>query len=154
MMGKIPMLKMSLRRTRLRNSGKLGKRRVSFSTSTVTLANFTGGLPATVVGWPNRERICRRNRTSLAGVETPKRKLLGNCPCSTTQLLPLKKFRGKSSLRSVRCLAPQSSMLVKHPLDQNTWESAAARSGTRLNMRSHSEAPKRGKRMPASARRY
>src|SRR5712691_6497364 len=45
-------------------------------------------------------------------------------------------------------------MLVKHPLDQNTWESAVASSGTRLNMRSHSEAPNLGKRMPASARRY
>src|ERR1700704_4234313 len=45
-------------------------------------------------------------------------------------------------------------MFVKHPLDQNTWESAVVTSGTRLNMRSHSEAPHRGKRMPASARRY
>src|ERR1700687_1848944 len=45
-------------------------------------------------------------------------------------------------------------MFVKQPLDQNTWESAVASSGTRLNMRSHSEAPNRGKRMPASARRY
>src|SRR6266849_571697 len=45
-------------------------------------------------------------------------------------------------------------MLVKHPLDQNTWESAVASSGTRLNMTSHSEAPNLGKRMPASARRY
>src|SRR5271166_4189749 len=45
-------------------------------------------------------------------------------------------------------------MLVKQPLDQNTWESALASSGTRLNIRSHSEPPNRGKRMPASARRY
>src|SRR5262245_5060863 len=45
-------------------------------------------------------------------------------------------------------------MLVKQPLDQNTWESAVASSGTRLNMTSHSEAPSRGKRMPANARRY
>src|SRR5271163_2026560 len=45
-------------------------------------------------------------------------------------------------------------MLVKHPWDQNTWESALARSGTRFSMTSHSEAPNRGNRMPASARRY
>src|SRR5271169_3901638 len=45
-------------------------------------------------------------------------------------------------------------MFVKHPLDQNTWESAVANSGTRLNRRSHSEAPNRGKRRPASALRY
>src|SRR6516165_3899369 len=45
-------------------------------------------------------------------------------------------------------------MFVKHPFDQNVWESAVASSGTRLNMTSHSEAPSRGKRMPASARRY
>src|SRR5271166_4931530 len=45
-------------------------------------------------------------------------------------------------------------MLVKQPLDQNTWESALASSGTRLNIKSHSEPPNRGKRMPASARRY
>src|SRR6266852_2072205 len=45
-------------------------------------------------------------------------------------------------------------MFVKHPLDQDTWESAVASSGTRSNMTSHSEAPNRGKRIPASARRY
>src|ERR1700730_10522105 len=45
-------------------------------------------------------------------------------------------------------------MLVKHPFAKNTWESAVATSGTRLNMMSHSEPPNRGKRMPASARRY
>src|SRR5271165_7256765 len=45
-------------------------------------------------------------------------------------------------------------MFVKHPLEKNTWESAVATSGTRLNMTSHSEAPNSGKRMPASARRY
>src|SRR5262245_25481356 len=45
-------------------------------------------------------------------------------------------------------------MLVKQPLDQNTCESAVASSGIRLNMTSHSDAPRRGKRMPASARRY
>src|SRR4029077_6456406 len=45
-------------------------------------------------------------------------------------------------------------MLVKHPLEKKTWESAAATSGTRLNMTSHSEAPNRGKCMPARALRY
>src|SRR6516165_7189052 len=45
-------------------------------------------------------------------------------------------------------------MLVKQLLDQNTWESALASSGTRLNMTSHSEAPTCGNRTPASARRY
>src|SRR6266568_7047680 len=45
-------------------------------------------------------------------------------------------------------------MFVKHPFAKNTWESAVATSGTRLNMMSHSEPPNRGKRMPASARRY
>src|SRR5262245_26836104 len=45
-------------------------------------------------------------------------------------------------------------MFVKQPLDQNTCESAVASSGTRLIITSHSDAPKRGKRMPASARRY
>jgi len=43
---------------------------------------------------------------------------------------------------------------VKHPLEKNTWESAVATSGTRLNMTSHSEAPNRGKCIPASALRY
>src|SRR6202047_4506580 len=45
-------------------------------------------------------------------------------------------------------------MFVKHPFAKNTWESAVATSGTRLKMMSHSEPPNRGKRMPASARRY
>jgi hypothetical protein len=45
-------------------------------------------------------------------------------------------------------------MLVKHPLEKKIWESAAATSGTRLNMTSHSEAPNRGKCMPARALRY
>src|SRR3974377_1158198 len=45
-------------------------------------------------------------------------------------------------------------MPVKQLWDQNTCESAVASSGTRLNMTSHSEAPNRGKRTPASARRY
>src|SRR5215475_3530311 len=45
-------------------------------------------------------------------------------------------------------------MFVKQPLDQNTCESAVASSGTKLIMTSHSDAPSRGKRMPASARRY
>src|SRR5271169_3525070 len=45
-------------------------------------------------------------------------------------------------------------MFVKHPFDQKAWDSAVASSGTRLNRTSHSEAPNRGKRMPASARRY
>src|SRR6478672_5178051 len=45
-------------------------------------------------------------------------------------------------------------MLVKHPLEKKIWESAAAASGTRLNMTSHSEAPNRGKCMPARALRY
>ena len=41
------------------------------------LANLTGGFPATVIGSPSRERICRRNRMSLAGVETPRKKVGG-----------------------------------------------------------------------------
>src|SRR5262245_30260454 len=45
-------------------------------------------------------------------------------------------------------------MFVKQPLDQNTCESAVASSGSRLIMTSHSDAPNRGKRIPASARRY
>src|SRR4249919_1938878 len=45
-------------------------------------------------------------------------------------------------------------MLVKHPLEKKTWESAATASGTMLNMTSHSEAPSRGKCMPARALRY
>src|SRR4029077_17546940 len=45
-------------------------------------------------------------------------------------------------------------MFVKHPLEKKIWESAAATSGTRLNMTSHSEAPNRGKCMPARALRY
>src|SRR5271169_2569243 len=45
-------------------------------------------------------------------------------------------------------------MFVKHPFAKKTWESAVASSGTRLNMTSHSEPPNRGKRMPASARKY
>ena len=50
---------------------------------------------------------------SLAGVETPRRKFAGNLPYSATELLPHKKFRGKSSRRSFRCSAPVSSMFVK-----------------------------------------
>src|SRR5262245_3654148 len=45
-------------------------------------------------------------------------------------------------------------MFVKLPLDQNTCESAVVTSGMRLYMRSHSDAPSRGKCMPAMARRY
>ena len=92
-----------------------------FSASKDALANFMGGFPATVVGSPSRERICRRNPISLAGVETPSRKLEGNCPCSATLLLPLKKLRGISSCRSLWCSAPVSSMFVKEPFDQKTW---------------------------------
>jgi hypothetical protein len=44
------------------------------------------------MGSPSRDRIWRRNWISLAGVETPKRKLVGNCPDSATQLLLAKKF--------------------------------------------------------------
>ena len=40
------------------------------------------------------------------GAVTPKRKLAGKFPCSATQLLPLKKFRGMSRLRSSMCPAP------------------------------------------------
>ena len=62
------------------------------------LANFTGGFPAMVIGSPSRDRICCRNCISLTGVETPRRKLVGKCPCSATLLLPLKKFRGHVEL--------------------------------------------------------
>ena len=100
------MLKRSFRKTRVRNRGKPGSRWVSFCASNDALANFTGGFPATVIGSPSRDRICRRNWMSLPGVETPSRKLEGNCPHSATQLLPLKKFRGMSSWRSLKCSAP------------------------------------------------
>src|SRR6185436_4611041 len=130
--GSIPMLNRSFSKTRVRNRGKLGCPWLSCSSSNDALENFTGGLPATVIDSPSRDRICRRNCISLAGEETPRRKLDGNCPYSATQLLPLKKFRGISSRRRVKCSPPQSSMLVNDPLDQNTWESAVATSGTRL----------------------
>src|SRR6266516_2161888 len=45
-------------------------------------------------------------------------------------------------------------MFVNHPLEKKTRESAVTASGTMLNMTSHSEAPNRGKRMPARALRY
>src|SRR5271165_3895314 len=45
-------------------------------------------------------------------------------------------------------------MFVKQPFDQNTRASAVADSGTRLYIKSHSDAPNRVKRMPASARKY
>src|SRR3981189_1807414 len=45
-------------------------------------------------------------------------------------------------------------MFVKHPLEKKIWESAAATSGTRLNSTAHSEAPNRGKCIPARALRY
>jgi hypothetical protein len=45
-------------------------------------------------------------------------------------------------------------MFVNDPLDQNTCESALVVSGMRLNMTSHSDAPTRGNRTPAIARRY
>jgi len=45
-------------------------------------------------------------------------------------------------------------MLVNDPLEKKTAESALAVSGTRLVIRSHSDAPTRRKRMPASARKY
>src|SRR3981081_3177391 len=91
---------------------------------------------------------------SLPGVETPNRKLDGKLPYSATQLFPLKKLRGMSRRRSEKCSAPRSSMFVKPPLEKNACESAVATSGMRLNITSHSEAPMRGKCMPASARRY
>src|SRR6516162_4289940 len=153
-MGRTLMLKKSNRRTRVRKMGNPGRLWVSLCASNDALANLTGGFPATVTGSPSRDRNCRRNCMSLPGVDTPKRKFDGNCPHSATQLLPLKKLWGMSSWRSVKYLEPQSSMFVKQLLDQKTWESALASSGTRLNMRSHSEPPTRGKRMPASARRY
>ena len=153
-MGRIPMPKKSNRTTRRKKSERTGLRCLLFSSSNDALANFTPGFPATVMGSPNRACIWRRNCISLAGVETPSKKLDGNCPYSATQLLPLKKSRGMSSWRNSKCSAPQSSMFVKQPLDQKTCESALASSGTRLNIRSHSEPPTREKRIPASARRY
>src|SRR6478735_4760336 len=153
-MGSMPMLRKSNRKTRVRKREKSGSLWVSFSASNDALANFTGGFPATVIGSPSRDRICRRNWMSLPGVETPSRKLDGKFPYSATQLLPPKKFRGISRRRSLKCSAPQSSMFVKHPLEKKIWESAVATSGTRLNMTSHSEAPNRGKCMPARALRY
>src|SRR6185369_1289066 len=116
----IPILNTSFSKTRVRKSRKLGCPWLSCSSSNDALENFTGGFPATVIDSPSRDRICRRNWISLPGDETPSRKLEGNCPYSATQLFPLKKFRGISSRRSLKCSAPQSSMLVKHPLDQNT----------------------------------
>ena len=59
-----------------------------------------------------------------------------------------------SSWRYVSCPESWSSMFVKQPLAQNTRASAVTSSGTRLSMTSHSEAPSRVKRTPASARRY
>src|SRR6185503_1415548 len=152
--GSIPILNRSFSNTRVRKRGKLGRPWLSCSPSNDALENFTGGFPATVIDSPSRVRICRRNCISLPGEETPRRKLDGNCPYSATQLLPLKKFRGISSRRSLKCSAPQSSMLVKDPLDQNTCESAVVSSGTRLYITSHSDAPMCGKRTPASALRY
>ncbi len=75
------MLKKSNRKTS--GSGRCRSRAalwLSFSASNDALANFTGGFPATVIGSPGRERICRRNSMSLAGVETPRRKLAGKLP--------------------------------------------------------------------------
>ena len=43
---------------------------------------------------------------------------------------------------------------MNDPLEKKTDESAEAASGTRLVIRSHSDAPTRRKRMPARARRY
>ena len=116
----------------MRKRGKLGSLWVSFSVSNGALANFTGGLPATVIGSPGRDRICRRNWISLPGVETPSRKLDGKFPYSATQLFPPKKFRGMSRRRSVRCSAPRSSMFVKHPLEKNTLASAVADFGNEV----------------------
>ena len=96
----LPKFNVATPATRIQASGTLSSSsslRVSFSTSNDALANFTTGFPATVMGSPSRDRIWRRNRISLAAVETPRRKLDGNCPYSATQLLPLKKFRGMSS---------------------------------------------------------
>ena len=98
--GRILMLKKSNRKTRVRKMGNPGRLRVSVSVSNDALANLTGGFPATVTGAPGRERSCRRNRMSLPGVETPRRKFDGNWPYSATQLLPVKKLRGMSSWRS------------------------------------------------------
>src|ERR1700730_1705803 len=88
-MGSMPMLRKSNRKIRVRKSGKSGSLWVSFSASNDALANFTGGFPATVIGSPSRDRICRRNCMSLPGVETPSRKLDGKLPYSATQLLPV-----------------------------------------------------------------
>ena len=148
------MPKTSFRATRPRKRAKPGGGWSRFSAAKSALPNLNGGFPATVMGRPSRDRIWRRNRISSPGVETPRRKLEGSCPDSATQLLLAKKFAGMSSRQSLRNRAPWSSMLVYEPLDQNTWESALASSGTRLTIRSHSEAPTRVKRTPASARRY
>ena len=59
-MRRMPMLKKSYRKTRARKRPKPGSLWVSFSASNAALANFTGGFPATVIGSPSRDRICRR----------------------------------------------------------------------------------------------
>jgi hypothetical protein len=101
----IPILKTSFRKTRAREE-EARQCVILFSASNDALANLTGGFPATVIGSPSRDRICRRKRMSLPGVETPRRKLEGKFPYSATQLLPPKKFRGMSRRRSLRCSAP------------------------------------------------
>src|SRR4030095_10227885 len=100
--GSIPILNKSFSKTRVRNSAKLGRVWLSFCSSNDALENLTGGFPATVSDSPSRDCIWRRNRISLPGEETHKRKLDGNCPYSATQLFPLKKFRGMSSRRRVK----------------------------------------------------
>src|SRR5580765_6547084 len=105
-LGSIPMLNRSFRKTRVRKIEKRGCLIFLFSSSNDALANFTGGFPATVIGSPGHDRICRRNCKSLPGVETPRRKLDGKFPYSATQLLPLKKLWGMSSWRSLKCSAP------------------------------------------------
>src|SRR5689334_21901810 len=104
--GRTPMPQKSNRKTRVRNRRKSGSPYVLLSASENVLANLIGGFPATVRGSPGRDHSCRRNWISLAGVETPSRKFEGKLPYSATELLPLKKLRGKSSWRSVRCSPP------------------------------------------------
>ena len=99
------MLKMSFRKTLRQEEGK-ARQFMGFilPPRSDALANFTGGFPATVIGSASRDHICRRNWISFPGVETPRRKLVGNCPYSATQLLLLKKFARHVELAQLEVL--------------------------------------------------
>src|SRR4051794_13076854 len=69
-------------------------------------------------------------------------------------IIPAEEISGHVEAAQREVLGTAIEHVREASLEKNTLASAVATSGMRLNMTSHSEAPMRGKYMPASARRY